>query len=227
MGNTVVFDTLAEGLQAGVEVVLIFRKDGAIVMADKYALRSPLSPKAVHFMDMKRYVLPNGKYELEVRITDMAQAENALERKIPVPIAYEAGQPAISDIRLLTGIKPAKGEGVFVRNGYFMEPLTFNFCDKKSEHLFFYVELYHMDKQASDFFKLRLLVKDANTGKEMLVAYKTKRASEMVQFMHAMDVRQLPSGNYFFQISVVDSLGNPTLPRRERTLRPTLRNLVV
>ncbi len=214
MGNTVVFDTVQGGLQAGVEVIIVLRKNGEIFMADKYALHSPLSRRAVHFMDMKRYVLPNGDYEMEVRLTDLAQADNALQRKMRVPLAYEPNVPAISDIRLLTGIKPATGDGAFVRNGYFMEPLAFNFCDKKSERLFFYVEFYNMTRRFSDFFKLRLLIKDAYSGKEMLVAYKTKRSADLVQLMHLMDVRQLPSGDYFFQISVVDSLGNPTLQKQ-------------
>ncbi|HHJ50315.1 MAG TPA: GWxTD domain-containing protein [Phaeodactylibacter sp.] len=214
MGNTVLFDTVGGGLQAGVEVVLIFRKDSAIFMADKYALYSPISEGPVHFMDMKRYVLPNGEYELEVRISDLAQTENSLQRRIQLPIHYEQDKPAMSDIRLLTGIKPAQGEGPFVRNGYFMEPLAFNFCDKKAERLFFYLELYNMDRLFSDFFKLRLLIKDAYSGKEMLVSHKTKRPQKIVQLMHLMDVRQLPSGNYFFQVSVLDSLGNPILAKQ-------------
>ncbi len=215
MGNTVVFDTLEDGrLQAGVEVVFIFRKEKEIFMADKFALFSPIVDGPVHFMDMKRYNLPNGTYELEVQIKDLAKAENELLRSFPLVMDYRAEQPAISDIRLLTGIVPAKEEGLFVRNGYFMEPLAFNFCDKKSERLFFYLELYQMQRLFEQPFKLRCLIKDAYTGREMLVVHKQRRPAGLILFLQQMDVRQLPSGNYFLQISVLDSLDVPLLSKQ-------------
>ncbi len=215
MGNTIAFDTLEDGrLQAGVEVTLIFRQAGEIFMADKFALFSPFAEKPIHFMDLKRYVLPEGDYELEVQMRDLAKADNELLRRFPVRVDYEPDRAAISDIRLLTGIVPAETEGPFVRNGYFMEPLAFNFCDKKAERLFFYLELYRMNLLFDKPFKLRCLIKDAYTGREMLVAHSRKRPARLVLFLHQMDVRKLPSGDYFLQVSVLDSLDTPLLSKQ-------------
>ena len=62
--------------QAGVEVVILFKQGEEIIKFDKYNLNSPKNSSKEDFVDLKRFVLPNGNFKIEVSIKDLIEMYN-------------------------------------------------------------------------------------------------------------------------------------------------------
>jgi len=68
--------------EAKIQVITIFRKNDEIVKYDKYNLNSPATDIYIDFIDLKRYVLDDGEYDIEVSLQDLNNIGNA---KTPNP----------------------------------------------------------------------------------------------------------------------------------------------
>ena len=131
VGKTVTYvPTVADTTmaQAGVEVVILFKQDDEIVKFDKYQLNGPLSSTNEDFVDLKRYALKNGKYDLEVSIQDMKDVENTILYKGDFEIDYPNDETKLlqSDIQLLASVEPSTEDHALVKNGFYLEPLPNN-----------------------------------------------------------------------------------------------------
>jgi hypothetical protein len=80
VGKTVTYVPNADSTmyQAGVEVVILFKQGEEIIKFDKYNLSSPKSSSQENFIDLKRFALPDGEYQIEVSIQDNQDAENVV-----------------------------------------------------------------------------------------------------------------------------------------------------
>ncbi|MEM6965898.1 MAG: hypothetical protein AAF573_14115, partial [Bacteroidota bacterium] len=158
VGATVTYVPNADSTaaQATVEVVILFKQDGTIVKFDKYQLNGPWSNTEENFVDLKRFVLPNGNYDLEVSVQDMNKAENAIrhEGKFKMDFPTKADKLLQSDIQLLASIKPSEKDHVLTKNGFHLEPLAYNFYSRNFSKLIFYNEIYETDKKIGDDFQV-------------------------------------------------------------------------
>ncbi|MCB9285024.1 MAG: hypothetical protein H6563_13180 [Lewinellaceae bacterium] len=116
--------------QASVEVVILFKQKGEIVRFDKFQLNSPLVVRPKDFIDLKRYSLDSGEYELEVTMQDVNQPENTKTYQAGFSIDYQRDGVLQSDIQLLSSVEPSEEEGPFVKNGYHMGPFPSIFTEK-------------------------------------------------------------------------------------------------
>ena len=77
-GGSVTFQPQEDStLQAKVEVIILFKQEENIIKYDKFNLISPFTKGPIDFIDLKRFGLPEGKYNLIVAITDLNNKENA------------------------------------------------------------------------------------------------------------------------------------------------------
>ena len=93
--------------QARVDVVILFKQGENVVKFDKYRLNGPASASPIDFVDVKRYGLPNGEYELEVSVEDIVNTGNAHKYHSTFTLNFEQDKLAISDIELLASVKNA------------------------------------------------------------------------------------------------------------------------
>ncbi|MBK6901854.1 MAG: GWxTD domain-containing protein [Saprospirales bacterium] len=206
VGSTVSFVSIDSTLlQAAVEVIVLFKQNDAIVRFDKFTLNSPEVKRPRDFIDLKRYALGPGRYDLEVTIKDLHQEDNAKVYTAGFDMDYQREGVLQSDIQLLSHTEASQVESPFVKNGYHLEPLPFNFYGKNAEKLILYNEIYQTDVALGDDFMVSYLVDkvDGNGNTEpVLVGHKRRTPAPVSVLLLHLDITELESGNYLLAVEV-------------------------
>ncbi|NNE30607.1 MAG: GWxTD domain-containing protein [Saprospiraceae bacterium] len=218
IGSTVSFIDVEGGQkQASVEVLIIIKDGEKIVAFDKYNLHSPLTATTVNFVDQKTYLLPSGRYTIELEVRDNHQEGNEVKMNSNAVLEFEENQFGQSDIQLLGAYSKTDREGPMIKNGYFLETLPFNFYNKKASKLAFYLEIYNSDKIVQEEFLVRYYIDqlgDNSTKKTVKLGHKKRMPKAVNVVMLQMDIQGLPSGNYFLTVEIRDR-NNELLSSRE------------
>ena len=203
IGNTITYAPISTDstmAQAGAEVVILFKQDGKIIKFDKYNLNSPINGTRRDFVDLKRFGLPDGKYELEVSVQDNHKAENAVRHQGKFAMNFPQDETVLqqSDIQLLSSVKATKEEGVLMKNGFYLEPLPFNFYYKNASKLIFYNEVYETDKKIGDDFQVSYGISRLanNKSETMMIGHKKRKPQAVNVLILKLDISELPSGQY-------------------------------
>lgn len=195
-------------LQAGVETLILIKQGETILNYEKYVLNSPLVEYPRNLLDAKRMSLPNGDYTLEITFQDVHDAENKDFFSAPLKIAV-GEKIHLSEVQLLRGFRPDNSESVFTKNGYYLEPLPFNFYDRGSVQLAFYAEIYHSDKSiAGTNYMVRYFIEEekGNGVKNLIsVGNQRKQPSAIDAVLVQMDISKLGSGNYSLTVELRNS----------------------
>jgi GWxTD domain-containing protein len=209
IGNTAEFVPVADSsLQAAVDVIVLFKQGGQIIKFDKYRLNSPVFKMPADFVDLKRYALDNGEYEIDVSIEDLNRPDNARRYTDTFMMDYENDGLGQSDIQLLasiTPVQPGQENNPMVKNGYYFESLPFHFYGKNAATLTFYNELYNTDKAIGEDFMVSNYIDNMDTPDKteaLQVHHKRKSPEPVSILLQQIDISALPSGNYSLVIEV-------------------------
>lgn len=192
-------------LQASVETLILIKQGDKVVNFEKYLLNSPLVEFPQHLLDVKRMNLPNGDYTLEITFQDVHDAENKDSYISPLKVAV-GEKIHLSEVQLLRGFRPDNSDSPFSKNGYYLEPLPFNFYDRNAVLLAFYAEIYHSDKSiAGDNYLVRYFIEEekGNGIKNLIsIGNQRKKPSAIDAVLVQMDISKLTSGNYSLTLEV-------------------------
>jgi GWxTD domain-containing protein len=201
-GKTVDYQMLSDSsYQAGVQVVFLFKQNDEIVKFDKFNLNSPASKRRLDFIDVKRYALEKGAYQLVVAIQDLNNEKNAKEFTTKIQIDYNSDDIQQSDIQLLASYEKASEadqSSMFVKNGIKLEPLPYNFYGRNASSLIFYNEFYNTSKQLNEDFMVSYSIEELinDESKMVMIGHKRQQPKDIIPFLMNMDISKLPSGNY-------------------------------
>lgn len=209
LGRGTQFETLPDStVQASLEVVVLFKQGEEIIKFDKYRLTSPTFNEPTDFMDLKRYVLENGKYEIDVSVNDLNKEGNARKYNQSFEMNYEGGKVEQSSIQLLSSVKKAQPEmtgNPMVKSGFYLEPLPSHFYDKNCERLIFYSEIYGSDEFIGDNFLVSYYFEKIEGEKKSNpfgLVHKRKKPAPVVPLILQMDILDMESGNYNLVVEV-------------------------
>ncbi len=192
--------------QAHVEVSVLFKQKDKIVQFDKYAIKSPKSLDPINFVDVKRYGLKNGLYDIEVQFKDLNKAANEATYKSNIIVDYDNINLRQSDIQLLSFFESdSLNKRVGSKNGVFMEALPFAFYDRNLTNLSFYNEIYNSDQNIPEDFLVSFTVIKAfgsPNEKPAFVAHRRKKPEPIITNLLTFDITQLESGNYRFIVTI-------------------------
>lgn len=212
MGTTVNHKTLDSlSYQASVEVLILVKKSEKIVTFEKYILNGPLSEHPLDFMDVRRISLEDGIYDLEVEIQDMNDSTNHVAYTGKFEIAYQKEESLLqSDLQLIHALEASSDVSPFVKSGYHMKPLPYNFYYKTDTSLIFYQELYHSDKAFEDKFLLKYLVekiKGNGTLEPVMMGHKKLDPKPVNVVLIKKDIKKLESGRYRLLVEIQNRKG--------------------
>ncbi len=188
--------------QAIVDVVILFKQGANVVKFDKYRLNGPAMSKPTDFVDVKRYALPNGDYQLEVSVEDIVKPGSARKYESSFAVNYLPDALAISDIELVASkknAKPGTESNPMVKGNVLIEPMPTNFYEKNDELLLFYYEVYNADKAIGGDYVQTIFIDNADTKDKVeaiSVSHKRKQAEPVTAALQQIDIKELPSGNY-------------------------------
>lgn len=209
VGNSVVFHRNENGkFQGAIQIVMIFKQDSAIRSFKKYELLSPETEDTAlinfNFIDQQRFLLPNGKYNLEISIADKYKGRAPFTVTKPIEIDYSPDKINFSGIQLIESFSKTNVTGILTKNGYDYIPFVDDFYPSTLSKLTFYAELYNAEKMlgADEKFVITNSIESAETGKIVSAFHKLRR--ETVRPVNVVfsefDISQLPSGNYYLAI---------------------------
>ena len=187
-------------LEAGVDITLILEKDKQIYSYEKFSLSSPKGKDISDFISLRRFKVENGVYILKVNAIDLNDKSNIFSSEYNVNIAL-SDEFCISDVQLLANISKSEENGnPFVKNGYYLEPILYNFLPEKVQNLGIYFEIYNGSK-ASENENLVLTIN--NTLNEPLITKEIRIAKAKLQpVLTQIDITALESGQYKLFIKV-------------------------
>lgn len=194
---------------ASVELTILIKKDSQIYNFEKYILNSPFSVNPKDFIDVKRFKIENGKYELIVEAIDMNLKENTFYTSFEFEVDF-SDKLCFSDFQLLAKVeKSPDPTNPFVKNGYYMEPALFSFLPQTIDTLGVYFEIYNGEKLSEkSIIKLSINSGFRNTPiKELIVKEIKFNQSELVPVLTKMEIKGLQSGNYHLKAELRDRFG--------------------
>jgi GWxTD domain-containing protein len=211
LGHSLYFNQKTENkYEAAVEVTIFVKQNNEIIDFKKYTLRSPEveDTTSVNFslIDIQRFVLPKGDYQLEVKLVDLYSPIEPLMLVEEFSIEYDNMQISVSGIQLIERYSPKDEETIFTKAGYELIPLPLNFYPKSVHSIIFYCETYNSDKILGDEEPLLIQshIQHFETGNTAsnFQSFKRERAKNVIPHLQQFDIEQLPSGNYFLVVEV-------------------------
>ena len=197
---------------AAINLTVIFKQGESIKNYDKYTVTSPQVADTTNldgfFMDIQRYSLPNGEYQMEVTIED---ANNKKERPFKVNETVVIDFPeniCFSSIIALEDYKVSTAESANSKNGYDLVPMIMPYYPESINKLAFYTEIYNTKKQLGENEKylLNTYIKtfESNTIVNNLFFTKRMNVKDTEVIINTMDISSLPSGNYYLVLEARD-----------------------
>jgi GWxTD domain-containing protein len=208
IGGSVHYKTIDNAPKAAIETVVLFKQEDKIIKYDKFTLNSPplkmdsTGVMVFDFADLKRYALENGKYKMEVTLTDLHSELEDKERSysFDIEMKYEDEKVSLSDLQPVSKYIQVKADekNLFAKNGFMFETHPFGFYAQQEKVLKFYVELYNSNVIA-DMFYVRYFIKEEGADDEMKPLQMRAKKLEPKP-VHAMilqlGITTIPSGNY-------------------------------
>ncbi len=208
-------------MQAGVDVLILVKSGENVVKYEKYTLKSPIVSFPDDLLDVKRMSLAQGEYTLEVSFQDINDPENKDQFSTPLSVKFE-DNISLSELQLLRGFRADNSDSPFSKNGYYLEPLPFNFYDRYATLLAFYAEIYHADKSIPDGkYRVRYMIeKESGNGQRNLISAgsQEKNRSALDALLVKMDISKLETGNYSLTVEL-RSMTNELLGTRSLQLQ--------
>lgn len=210
---TMQFQEQANGTyKATAEVVIVARQGDSVCYVKKYDLNSPtvgaLDELDFSFIDMQRFSLNNGIYDLELTLRDKGSDSPAASVSEKLVLNYDNQHPALSSIQLMASATPTTAENIFSRGGYDMEPYVSDFVPEQVNQLNFYYEIYNINQELGKKpFLVVAYVEQQETGSrfESQRSMARKYSSAYVPVYGSLDITELPSGNYNLVVELRNS----------------------
>lgn len=210
--------------RATVEVTLVVRSGDSIVYLNKRDLMSPgtASDTATNFtfMDLHRFSIPNGIYDLQLILHDKASQDQPFVYDDKLIVFFENKKTTMSNIQLMSSATPTVNENMLSRNGYDMVPYIDDYVPASVTQLHPYFEIYNLDREIGNkAFTINLYIQKKETGRR-ITGFKHSisrtKAKANVPIYTTLDIEKLPSGNYQLIAEVCDA-EDQVLLKRELT----------
>jgi GWxTD domain-containing protein len=211
IGNSVKFiKNQSDKFQGTIQVTLIFKKDSVIKDFKKYNLMSPevndTSGINLNFIDQQRFVLPDGKYDVEIIIDDLNDNSKPYKVNEIIEILVPTDKINISGIELVESYKKTETPNILSKSGYDLTPYNYSIYPDKTNKLTYYAEIYNTEKilGKDEKFVTSTFI-EQNEGNKQLTDYakiKKETAKQVNVVFNELDITNLISGSYNLVIEV-------------------------
>jgi GWxTD domain-containing protein len=194
---------------------IIVKSDTGIVAQEHYLLETlPAedfgTAASQKIIDIRRYNLAPGKYQLQLKLTDQGKKENSFVYKDSVEITDPGNKPFLSGIQLIdTAIATAGTDNAFMKNGKVVIPLCSNFLDERRKSVRIYAELYNSHTENKKIITKSFITrKGSDRPVNNLVVTDTMSTTAILPLDKQLSVTTLSSGNYMLFVNAEDEEHN-------------------
>ena len=215
-GNSVQYALNDNGkYQAAVEVRVDVEKGDTIVQTLHYILASDQFTDSVRidkpdFADIQNLAVPNGDYYLNFYMKDRNSDSAELKYIDRIVLNFPKDKISSSRISLYEDMSAPISPGMYIKYGYYMPPLYYNFVPEKQYILPFALEVYntkHVLGENKDL-KAKCFIENAENKLVALpnsIITKKLKTDDVVLVIDQLNVFNLPSGNYNMVVELYDS----------------------
>ncbi|MEO0404205.1 MAG: GWxTD domain-containing protein, partial [Bacteroidota bacterium] len=206
--NGVGYTRLDNGfLQAEVEPTIIIQQGENIVDFKKINILSPevTDSTLTEFLDVQKFILPNGPYTLEVQLNDLNDLDNGkAELKQQFLLGIKNNQPDFSDVMLLSSATKSANPGPLTKSGFDLIPHVSDYYSSLQDKLIFYTELYHSDMMADSLFVMSTYISEKFSDDAIDPFMKIERASvkPILPILKSFDITDRETGYYTLHVEV-------------------------
>jgi GWxTD domain-containing protein len=216
IGNSATFKKTESKLyNSKIEVIYIFKKGDEIETFRKFVLNSPeidSLDRKPNFTDVQRIPIPNGVYELEIRLSDLNTNLEPFTAIQQIVIEFPENEISISEIQLLESFKKTEQTNLLSKSGYDLLPYATNYYPDNTVKISFYVEVYNTSKSLgeNEKFLIKFYVEKIENNRTMgeFSGFTRKETAAISPYLKEFSIDLLPSGNYNLVIEIVDKENN-------------------
>jgi len=202
--------------QASIELTIVISKDDNVVDFTKINIKSPEVEDTLNInfslIDVQRFLLANGNYDIEVIIKDLNSPFKEFVIDESLRVEFKEDQINLSGIQLIEKVEPTKEKNMLTKSGLDLYPLPLNFFPSGINTVRFYSEIYNTEKNlgVDESFLLLTKIEQLETRRVVFELQRAKRekARSVVNFIQEYDISMLPSGNYMLVVEVRDKNNN-------------------
>lgn len=200
--------------QSKLQVTMIFSRADTVVTFEKYNLFSPeledTSEIDFNFVDQKRFQLDTGKYNFELRLsdvyTDFENDTTPLVYNTPIHLQFNKEEIEISSLQFIESYQKTEKQNTFTKNGIEIIPYMSNFFPNDVNSLSLYFEIYNTIKKMGEDegFLVNYYLESYESSKilDTYAGYKRMKTNPVNVFLHKFDITNLPSGNYNMVVEI-------------------------
>jgi len=211
---TILFDKKDSVFQGRIRADITIANEKGTANEEHYVLETlPVTDGArtltLKIMDLRRLMVPSGKYTLYVKLTDLIKQGNESVFTDSIDTSVPRDAVFLSDIQLLDTVMAAQGENTFVRNNLMQIPMTADFLERR-DNLHFYSELYNRpDTTVNTSIIRRAFISRKPLGDAVyrLQISDTIAPTLVSPYQGRLRVAALSSGNYYLNITATDTAG--------------------
>lgn len=200
-GNVVAYKTVANNkdYQAKVLVAIqLINQANEEVFKHVYVVNSPQykenTQTLVNLSDVVNIPFIQDSLELSMQFLDLNDSTNYFTDNIEINKLIE-NTAFLSDISLLSDVKDATENSVFVKNEKELTPKFINYYPTEVSTIQFYAEAYH--SPSTSYFVRYYITNENNKVIEKYANFKKLSSSENDAILSGFDITTLPSGNYY------------------------------
>jgi GWxTD domain-containing protein len=199
-----VFKKQKNHYKGAAHIEVTFSKDGQFVDGGKYTVNSPeivdTANKPV-FSAMQRYWLKPGKYQMNLKITDVNRpGSEGIDASQEIEITQpQDAQVSFSDVELLESFTKTEVPNDLSKSGYDLSPYVMRYYPESFNKLIFYTEAYNALQKlgAEGRFLFSYYVEGASHDHlNGLQAHSKQKAAEVNPLLGQFDISGLSTGDY-------------------------------
>lgn len=216
-GQSVIYKPVDNLYEAEVEIKVEIIQEEKIIEKVHFILTNSitdtLSELKNDFADIVNVKVPSGYCELYFTLKDLNSHMEAVTYIDNVEISFPDSIVSSSTVRLLQSLSVATDEDFYVKYGYAVPPLLYNYLPESINFMPYYMEVYNTDKILGEenLFIVKSRIEGVtNTWLKFpnLNSEREYKTSPLAIVTHQFNVTSLPSGNYNVIIQVTDTAGN-------------------
>jgi len=214
-GNTVTYHPAKKGkYQAEVEIKVDVTKGDSVVKTLHYILASDLFADSARagkpdIADVRNLQIPNGDYFLKFYMEDKYADSSRLTYIDRVVLDFPENRVSSSRVSLYQDMSRPDNSSFFVKYGFYLPPLFYNFVPESQYVLPFAMEIYNTGKLVGEgkaieakcyieYAENKLVANPNNIITKLL------KTDDVVLLIDQFNVFNLPSGNYFLIVELFD-----------------------
>jgi GWxTD domain-containing protein len=179
-----------------------------IIAYDKFTLTGQPDSLSRDMLAVKRFALPAGKYVIRVEANESRFPDNSVQIEKVWTVPISGFDYMISDILLLSAIQQTSASGPLIKNGFYLEPLPYDYVYGGRETMDYYIELYARDTTHHEALFLQMSISELSDKgfiqTQKFSKYRKISGRVYEPLILSLPVKELKTGNYQLSVSIVD-----------------------